>query len=256
MEEKRRLIYDIETSPNVILDFSCGYNKNVAYHQVIEERQVICICWKWEGEGKIYHLDWGKDRNDKPMLQKFAKVLAECTEAVAHNGDKFDIKWLKGRFLKHRIPFSPFLKTIDTYRISKKHFNLNSHSLNYLGQYLKVGKKVPHSGFDLWKDLMLYNKKKDRDMMIKYCKGDIELLEKVYKTLKNYTEPTMHYGVKAGEKRYSCPECGSHKIRYKDRHITKMGSISHYMNCKECDKHYKISDSVYLKYLKNYGLEK
>lgn len=93
--KRKRLFYDIETSFNIIADFSCGYNKIIRPNQIIKERQIICISYKWEDEYEVHSLDWGKRQCDKALLKKFVKVIGEADELVAHNGDRFDIKWIK-----------------------------------------------------------------------------------------------------------------------------------------------------------------
>lgn len=70
----RRLFWDIETSPNVVLSFRIGYNLNLGHHSIVRERAIICICWKWEGEKKIHSLQWDKHQNDRDMVIAFMKV--------------------------------------------------------------------------------------------------------------------------------------------------------------------------------------
>lgn len=52
---------------------------------------------------------------------------------VAHNGDNFDIPWVRGRILFHGMtPPAPIIQ-IDTKSLAAKHFYLNSYRLDYLG---------------------------------------------------------------------------------------------------------------------------
>jgi DNA polymerase elongation subunit (family B) len=46
-------------------------------------------------------LTWDKKQSDKAMIKAFLKVMAQADEIVAHNGDKFDLKWLRTRALLH-----------------------------------------------------------------------------------------------------------------------------------------------------------
>jgi DNA polymerase elongation subunit (family B) len=96
-KEFKRVFFDIETSYNVIGDFSCGYNKTVGPHQILKERAVICICWKWENEDKVHFLKWDENQCDKKMLTEFVSVIEEADEVIGHNGDRFDIPWLRTR---------------------------------------------------------------------------------------------------------------------------------------------------------------
>jgi hypothetical protein len=49
----RRLFWDIETSPNVVLAFRAGYDVVINPDAVVAERKIICIGYKWEGEKKV-----------------------------------------------------------------------------------------------------------------------------------------------------------------------------------------------------------
>ena len=111
---KKRLFFDIETSPNVGFFWSAGYKLNVPYSNIIKERAIICICYKWEGEDKVYSLQWDKDQNDKAMLEQFILVANEAHELVGHNGDRYDLPWIRTRCLFHGIPCFPNYTTIDT----------------------------------------------------------------------------------------------------------------------------------------------
>ena len=55
---------------------------------------------------------------------------------VAQNGDFFDMRWYNGRHLIHGLEPIPWGKTVDTYKIAKRYFNLNSYRLDYLGKLL------------------------------------------------------------------------------------------------------------------------
>ena len=66
--KRKRLFYDIETSFNIIADFSCGYNKIIRPNQIIKERQIICISYKWEDEYEVHPLD--RDWETSAMMLK------------------------------------------------------------------------------------------------------------------------------------------------------------------------------------------
>ena len=72
--KRRRLFFDIETSPNIGLFWSAGFKQRIDYSNIIKERAIICICYKWEDEKDVYHLQWDAKQNDKAMLQKFIEV--------------------------------------------------------------------------------------------------------------------------------------------------------------------------------------
>jgi uncharacterized protein YprB with RNaseH-like and TPR domain len=140
--QRRRLFFDLETSPNIGLFWEAGYKKNIDYTNIIKERAIICICYKWEDDKEVHSLHWDSKQSDKSMLEKFVEVVKNAQELVAHNGDKFDLAWVRTRCLFHRIPMFPKYKTIDTLKVGRSKFKFNSNKLDYIAQYLGMGKKI------------------------------------------------------------------------------------------------------------------
>ena len=80
MTTPKRLFFDIETSPNIGLFWSAGFKLNIAPENIIKERAIICICYKWQGQDKVYSLQWDSKQEDKKMLTEFIKIANECDE--------------------------------------------------------------------------------------------------------------------------------------------------------------------------------
>jgi uncharacterized protein YprB with RNaseH-like and TPR domain len=234
---RRRLFFDIETSPNIGLFWQAGYKKNIDYSNIIQERAIICICYKWEDEKQVYSLQWDSRQSDKKMLIDFIKVANKAVEMVGHNGDKFDLAWIRTRCVFHRIDMFPKYVTIDTLKVARAKFRFNSNKLDYIAEYLGLGNKIK-TEFGLWKDILLRKDKVAMEKMVKYCKKDVTLLEDVFKILNPHIEPKTHYGVFVGEKRSTCPECGSDDLVKKDRRILASGLIKIILRCKTCGKYH------------------
>jgi DNA polymerase III epsilon subunit-like protein len=231
---KRRLFYDIETSFNQGWFFTAGYKQNINYEQITVERAVISICYKWEGEKTIHSLAW-KNGNDKKLLIDFLKIADSADELVAHNGDKFDLAFIKTRCAKHGISCSPLLKTIDTYKIAKSHFRFNSNRLDYIGKFFGFGGKVSTGGYRLWFDVVIKKDEAALLKMIKYNKGDVRLLENVFNKLKPYIRVKTHYGVLNGKDRPSCPECGASDRQIVNQHrVSAAGTKTTQLKCAHC----------------------
>lgn len=165
--KRRRLFFDIETSPNIGLFWEAGYKKNIDVSNIIQERAIICICYKWEEEKEVYSLNWDAKQNDKTMLQKFILVANQANELVGHNGDKFDLAWIRTRCLFHHIEMFPKYTTIDTLKVARSKFRFNSNRLNYIADFLGLGQKIK-TEYSLWKDILLKKDKVAMDNMIKY----------------------------------------------------------------------------------------
>lgn len=239
--KRRRLFFDIETSPNIGLFWEAGFKKNIDYSNIIQERAIICICYKWEEEKEVYALQWDSKQNDKAMLQKFIEVANQANELVGHNGDKFDLAWIRTRCLYHKIDMFPKYTTIDTLKVARSKFKFNSNRLNYIADFLGIGQKIK-TEYSLWKDILLKKDKVAMDKMIKYCKKDVVLLEQVHKALSKHIEPKTHYGVIFGQDRGSCPECGSDDLVRKDRRILASGLIKLVLKCNTCGKYHNKTD--------------
>jgi len=80
------------------------------------------------------------------------------------------------------------------------------------------------------------------DKMIKYCKQDVILLEKVHKELNHHIPAKTHYGVVFGEDRGTCPECGSDDLIKNNKVVTATGLVRIQYKCKTCHKYHSRTD--------------
>lgn len=247
----KRLFFDIETSPNTGWFWRSGWKLNIQPNQILEERKVISVSWKWEGEKYVYNLNWDKNKCDKELLQKFSKVLEKADEVIGHNSDRFDIPWLRTRCLFHRIPFTTYIKSVDTLKKVKASFNFQSNKLDYIAEFLGFGNKKP-TGIKLWLDLTFGNVEsteyeKSMIIMNEYCDYDVVLLEDVYRTIQSYIKPSTHLGISLKSGRYSCPNCAKTNITYINHTVTQTGIIKRHMKCDNCLTDYIIPNKVFLK---------
>ena len=249
MVTKKRLFFDIETSFNIGFFWRSGWKERIPPENIIKERAIICISWKWEGEEEIHHLTWDRNQCDKKMLIEFIQILNTASEIIAHNGDRFDIKWLRTRCLFHRIQMFPAYNTLDTLKVSKSGFNFNSNKLDYIAKYLGVGEKINTGGIDLWKRVILDNNGEALEEMVTYCDQDVRVLEAVFNELNNFIKVKTNFAVAAGGEKFECPECGSVYGRKRKTYHTAMGTPKHNITCKKCSKNYTINNATYMKYL-------
>ncbi len=234
--KRRRLFFDIEVSANIALIWQTGYKLNVGPESIIKERAIICICYKWEDEKQTQYLTWDSKQSDKKMLIKFVEIANMADELVGHNGDKFDLAWIRTRCLFHEIKMFPNYRTIDTLKVSRSKFRFNSNKLNYIADYLGIGNKIK-TEYGMWKDIMLRKDKKAMEKMVKYCQMDVILLEKVFKRLNNHIEAKTHYGVVFGTDRKDCPECGSDDLHIKAHRVSTSGLKKIQYECQTCGKY-------------------
>lgn len=245
---RKRLFYDIETSYYIVKAWSPGFDKTIHPQDIIKFPAVICICWKWEGEDEVHSLTWDENQDDKTLLEKFIKELHKANQIVAHNGDKFDLKWLRMRAIKHGIHMNPRYETIDTLKIAKAQFRFHSNKLDELGKFLEVGEKI-ETNMALWDKVIMDKDPEALEEMVNYCKQDVVLLEKVFDKLKPYSRALFNYGKLYGDDNWACPECGNLKVHVGKAYTTAMGVRRYYLRCKTngCLTNYPVSNRTYLK---------
>lgn len=246
MSKIKRLFFDIETAPNIGFFWEAGYRKTISHDNIIRERAIICICYKWEGEEETHSLTWDKNQNDKKMLEQFVKIANEADELVGHNGDRFDLPWIRTRCLLHNIPMFPNYVTVDTLKVSRSKFKFNSNKLDYIAKVLGVGEKL-HTGFDLWVRIVLNKDKEAMESMVEYCKHDVNILEDVYHKLSPYIPVKTHQGLLLGLDKTSCPTCGSDKMKYTKSRISAAGTMRIQLQCKSCGKYHTVPQTAFEK---------
>lgn len=244
----RRLFYDLETSPNVVFSWRVGRKINLDYDNIIKERAVICVCWKWQGDKTVKSLTWDGSQNDRAMLAEFVGALNEADEAIGHNLARFDFPWVKTRCLYHGLPPIADTRIVDTLKWARSKFAFNSNRLDYLGQFLGLGGKLK-TGFGLWKKIVLEKDEKALAQMVTYCKRDVDLLEKVWEKLAAWCAPDTHIGVLGGNDKWTNPRTGSTNVRVYKTRISAMGGIKYQMQDLDDGTFYHIGPKAHEAYI-------
>lgn len=221
------LLLDIETYPNVSLTWG-KYDQDVIYF--LEEWYILCFGYKWLGDNKVHVLALPDVENsERALLAQLWLLLDEADVVVAQNGDAFDVPRINTRFLSHGLkPPSPY-KTVDTLKVARK-FAFNSNKLDDLGVSLDEGRKVQHRGFSMWLKCAEGDAKAWAEMK-KYNKGDIRLLEKVYRRFLPWISNHPAYGVYVGGQ--VCPYCGSGSLQSRGLQRNKTTSYQR-LHCSDC----------------------
>lgn len=188
LKNDRVLVLDIETSP--IQSYTWGiWEQNISIDQIKHDWFVFCWSAKWLNSDKILsdRLTGKEARkmNDKRILKSMWELLDEADIVIAHNGDKFDIRKINTRFLKHGMNYPSPYKSFDTLKICKREFGLTSNKLDYVCRFLGMEGKVETGGQKLWNECMLGDEKALKKMS-HYCDNDIKILEQVYLKLEPY----------------------------------------------------------------------
>lgn len=169
-------------------------------------------------------------KSDRELVCHLWKMMDEADVIIGHNGDAFDLKKANSRFLTHGLtPPAPY-KSIDTLKLARRNFKFDSNKLDNLGKYLGVGKKLPHTGINLWLGCMAGDMK-SWAVMKRYNAQDVLLLEKVYLKIRPWgTHPDLrHYTKLEG-----CPACQSTNVIRRGFNHRKKDRPR--FNCRDCGK--------------------
>ncbi len=245
----KKLFLDIETFPNRGLFFGL-FKQNISIQQVEEPGYTLCWAAKWADKKEIMFSSVHSD-GEEVMLEKIHALLTEADAVVHYNGKNFDIPILNKEFLNHSmLPPVPY-QQIDLLLTVRSNFRLTSNKLDFVAQYLGVGKKLPHKGMDLWIGCGNGNDA-DWAKMERYNKQDVRLLPKVYERLlpwiKNHPNEALYEDIydQYGELMESCPNCNStHLVKNGLEHLNTQ-SYQRY-KCADCGTNLRGRSTVLLK---------
>lgn len=201
------LVIDIETRPTLAYVWRT-FKENISVEQIVDPGGIICFGAMWLGEKEVmFHSDW--QDGHKAMLEKARELLQEADGVITYNGDKFDLPYLNGEFLVNGLkPIRP-VTSIDLYKTIQYKMRFVSNRLIFVSDLLKIGHKVQHEGFMLWRKVM-EGQEASQKKMERYCKMDVRLTARLYNKIKGFivNHPFMgDIGTTA------CPTCHSTKTK-------------------------------------------
>lgn len=236
MTKPNILVFDIETAPNVghIWQF---FKANINADQLLKDGYIIAFAAKWLGSDDVIYEE-SRTENDKPLVRKLAKLLDQADIVIGHNGDRFDLGWVKFRAAVHGIkPWSP-VKVIDTYKIAKKEFYSPSYRLEYLARLFKCTPKESHKkfpGHKLWVGCVVDKDEAAWEEMRVYNIQDVLTLEELYYKMRPYMTQHPNMGVYIESDKPVCSKCGSEGMRKDGFHYTATGKYQQYQcSSKDC----------------------
>ena len=120
------LVFDIETLPIVGYFWSLKMRGYLSPKNIIKETCVLSWAAKWLNDTEIMSdiltPEEALERNDERILMGIWDLFEEAEIVIAHNGDRFDISKLNGRWWKYDInPPTPY-QSVDTLKQSFRNF--------------------------------------------------------------------------------------------------------------------------------------
>lgn len=224
--------WDIETSKQTSEHWQGMYEINVI--NILTYSHMISWSVK-ELDGKVktrlitdYPLFKRQRRNDKALVKDLWKELSKYDLLIAHNGNRYDIKYTNARFAFHGLKPLPPYKTVDTCLAARRYFFFPSNKLNDLLLFLGYPPKVDTGGHTTW-DGVLKGDKKAIAKMREYNAYDVIGLEKVYKRLRPFI--SSHPALNVHD--LVCKFCGSSDIiKRRKENVFKKRMAQ--MSCKKC----------------------
>jgi hypothetical protein len=216
---------DIEWAPALAYVWKM-WDENISPDQLVNEGGLLCFCAHWDGKKEyMFFSDW--DDGQQVMAQAALDLLNEADAVVTYNGDKYDLPKLRGCIILAGLnpPAPP--SSIDLIKTVKK-LGFVMNRLAYIGPLLKVGGKMKHEGFRLWRSV-LEGDAKARDRMRKYCIQDVKVLVALYNRVKPFILNHPHLGDDKG----ACGSCGSNHVQSRGFRRTKFFKVRR-IQCQDC----------------------
>ena len=230
----RILVFDIETSPNLVYTFGL-FNQNISLEQVVKETSILSIAWKFLGEKETYYMSVDPNQadlwDDRELCEAISSLFQNVDACVTHNGDRFDLPVIRGRLYHHGLPQIPPINSIDTLVMAKQAGKHLSCKLAHLTKGLQF-QKMSHAkfpGFALWRECLARNPEAWAEME-RYNRMDILSGEALFERLRPFSKVHIP-GFQTGE--LCCPKCGSKDLKKRGVLETRGGWYQRF-KCSSC----------------------
>ena len=231
------LLFDVETSFYHFVGWGT-YKQYIQHYQITEHQYIISWAAKWlydeNVQSDVVTPKESKNRDDKRILKSIHKLLDEADIVVGHNGDRFDLRKLRWRFISQGMaPPSPF-KIIDTLKVARREFFAPSYKQDFLTKYFKLENKI-QTDFQLWVDCEAGIPEKLEEM-VEYNRHDVMGLEDLYLKIRPYIRNHPNLGVLMEDD--ICPTCGSKHLQETSSVYLTLANKFPVYKCEKCETPY------------------
>ncbi len=231
----RVAFYDIECTPSLGYFYDRWKENNIV--ATIEPWFMLSFAWQELGSETIHckalcdYPTWQNNKkDDTELIKDLWKLFDSFDILIAHNGDRFDKRKSNARFLGLGLPPPSPTRTIDTLKIARRVFALESNKLDSLASFLGIGHKLSTHGWDTWRGCINGDPKSFR-LLKRYNKHDVWLLGEVYRKLKGWAP--NHPDLRAYTGSLGCPTCASQDVQHRGFNVAKTKRTQR-MHCQEC----------------------
>lgn len=239
MEKARILTYDIETS-NLEADF--GSMLSFGYKWLGDPKRAAKVISIADTNGICRHCKRVNDpANDKLLLVEAGKIISQADGVVTWYGKGFDERFLRTRYLHHRIPPLPPVNHIDGWFTARYKLKLHSNRLASVQTFLGLpDSKTPVSP-DQWQ------RARNGDLdglkyVVEHNRLDVIVLEDAYKLLLPYISQHLNFNHFSGGVQV-CTHCGSHRLQYDGNYYAPTRGYRKFQ-CLDCGKWGKDSKAI------------
>lgn len=221
--------WDVETLPMKVWSWGLSPPKRLSIDNVIEDKQIIVVCWKELGKGKIHTLTQ-REMSERELIVRLRQAFDDVDVLVAHYGDRFDLPNFTAKLIEYDLPPLNKIQTVDTWKELNRVAGFSSIKLDYISRKVLDKEKIP-TDFLLWRRCAAGEESAFREME-KYCRHDVRLLEEVYVRCRPYF--TRHPNL-ADRGTTNCPFCNSDQFRINKRYRTSLGIEKFHYRCGSCN---------------------
>lgn len=197
---------------------------------------IVCVAWKWLGSNYVASTSVLNDPerfqncyyDDYHVVKTIHDLISSADILVAHNGDNFDWKMVRARMIAHGFNPPPRPNLVDTLKICRREFKLESNALRYVSKYLGVSQKDESPNWDL----IAEGDEEEIYYCEKYCRGDIKSLEGVYLKIRPWDKTHPNPAIYMDLKHMVCA-CGSDNLKRNGHRYTKAGKYQR-LQCNDC----------------------
>lgn len=225
------LVLDIETLPAEVYVFDL-WKQNISLAQIKVPVRLAGFGAKWVGEetATFYGL---AQLTAEELAQRAFELLDEADIVVTFNGDNFDLPHLQREFLEFGMGRPSPFKSVDLYKVVKRHHRFLSKKLAHILERLQLTLKIENSGWPLWIGCVDGDPIAWAEMAV-YCIGDVDSTEELYHELlvwiDNHPNVQLYMGETTGT---NCPKCGSDRMQKRGTRKTKVSEFQQYQ-CQTC----------------------
>lgn len=227
-DNRKILFIDLEWKPALAYVWQM-WKININPDMLVDHGGMLCFCAHWKGSREfMFFSEWEHGREG--MAKAAKQLLTEADLVVHYNGDKYDLPKISGEILLAGLTPPPKVASVDLIKTVKKQgFNMNR--LAYIAPLLRVGNKMKHEGFHLWKSV-IDGDERAQSKMQKYCTQDVRVTARLYDRLLPFIANHPHVSG-ANPDKNECPACTSAKTQKRGFRTTRMFKFQR-NQCQSC----------------------